>query len=157
MKITAEFNTIEELFKFAERMTGNPKTVAAVEALNRVKEEVHVAEVEATVKAVIEEVFPGTEEVKTKAEVAEIAQKAIVETFDKAFPEEPPKKEKITKEKVRAIFTTLVKAGKQAEAKALTTKYGASKLPELSPEHYETVYQEAMNMLDAQAASEGTA
>lgn len=66
---------------------------------------------------------------------------------DKEQEEEPKEEIKITKEMVRAVFTRLIKAGKQTEAKTLTAKYGASKLPELKEEHYAAVYKEAEGLL----------
>jgi predicted metalloprotease len=58
---------------------------------------------------------------------------------------------------VRALFTTLLKANRQKEAKALTTKYGASKLTELKAEDYAAVYKEASELLEKAALEEGIA
>lgn len=55
---------------------------------------------------------------------------------------------KITKEMVRAVFTSVIKAGKAAEAKALTAKYGAKKVPDLKEEDYAAVYKEANILLE---------
>ena len=41
----------------------------------------------------------------------------------------------------------LIKAGKSKEAKELTAKYGASKIPEIKEEDYVAVYKEAEELL----------
>lgn len=43
---------------------------------------------------------------------------------------------KLTIEDVRSVLVALTRAGKQAEVKALVTKYGASKLSEIPAEKY---------------------
>src|SRR5699024_7151465 len=48
-----------------------------------------------------------------------------------------------TLEQVRARLAALSKEGKQAEVKALITKYGADKLSEISPEKYSDLLKEA--------------
>ncbi len=58
--------------------------------------------------------------------------------------QEAPKKgkKKLTKEAVRAVMTTKSENGKTQEIKALLLKYGASKLTDLDPEHYEAFLAE---------------
>ncbi|EPY2286937.1 hypothetical protein ACXAT6_004229, partial [Clostridium sporogenes] len=68
------------------------------------------------------------------------------EEVEEDKPVEEPKTE-ITKEMVRAVFTKLIQAGKQKEAKEITAKYGASKLPELKEEHYAAVIKEVEALL----------
>jgi len=48
---------------------------------------------------------------------------------------------------VRAVFSKLIKAGKQQEAKDLTAKYGASKIPEIKEEDYVAILKEAEELL----------
>ena len=178
MRIMAEFDTIDELFSFAARINSSPEAVGAMIQLNKNKEEIHVAK----------------SAPKTKAEVKEIAQKAIAETFDKAFPEpetpsaepevisqevkaEEPKSETakaieevfegkvqevpqgkdITKEDVRAVFATMLKANLGQDAKILTGKYGAKKVPDIKPEDYAAIHKEAMALIDRVEANEKAA
>lgn len=54
---------------------------------------------------------------------------------------------RVTKEQVRGIFTKLVKAGKQKEAKELTSKYGASKVVEINEDDYAAILKEAEELL----------
>jgi hypothetical protein len=50
---------------------------------------------------------------------------------------------KYTAEDVRAKLTSIMREGKQKEAKALITKYGAKKISELDPKHFAKVMEEA--------------
>ena len=49
----------------------------------------------------------------------------------------------VTLEQVRTVLAKLAQAGKQAEVKALITKYGANRLSDVDPSHYSTMLQEA--------------
>lgn len=49
----------------------------------------------------------------------------------------------ITLETVRARLSKLSNEGKQTEIKQLLHKYGAAKLTDIAPEHFEAVYREA--------------
>jgi len=55
-------------------------------------------------------------------------------------PDESPN---ITMETVRAKLAVLAQSGKQEQVKALLQKFGASRLSDLDPAHYEAVLQEA--------------
>lgn len=152
MKITAEFNSNEELLSF----------IGAFGAKN-FKPEVGASNTKAPNKAVVEkkkedkptDLTPavGAEIVSQETPTGEIVDAEITST--EPDPQEGKSEEtkitkeetKITKEMVRAVFTKLVKAGKQTEAKELTTKYGASKLPDLKEEHYAAAYKEAEALL----------
>lgn len=126
MKIIAEFNSNEELISFIN--TFGAKTLTEVIAIEK-KESVKVdSPKKATKKEEVKVVDPPKEEIK------------------EAKKEEDPKVE-VTMEMVRAVFTKLIKAGKQKEAKEITTKFGASKLPELKEEDYAAVIKEAEAIL----------
>lgn len=70
----------------------------------------------------------ATDEVKKDAE-------DVVTTITKAEP--------ITIEKVRAVLAEKSQSGKQPEVKALIVKYGANKLTDIDPVHYEALLKEA--------------
>lgn len=57
--------------------------------------------------------------------------------------DEKPKEEPITIEKVRAVLAEKSQSGKQAEVRALISKYGASKLTEVEPIKYADLLAEA--------------
>lgn len=125
MKITAEFNSNEELVSFINTF--------GAKSINCAQE--------------------GMKETFEKVTQAPIVEKPIEESKEEVKVEKPaeePKEEKvikITKEQVRAVFSKLLKAGKQQEAKDLTAKYGASKIPEIKEEDYEAVLKEAEELL----------
>lgn len=50
---------------------------------------------------------------------------------------------KLTIEDVRSVLVALTRAGKQAEVKALVTKYGASKLSEIPADKYPELLNDA--------------
>ena len=66
---------------------------------------------------------------------------------------EEPKKEdknqevKVTKEMLRTNFSSLVKKGKNATAKNLMEKYGASKLMEVKEEDYEALNKDLLEAI----------
>lgn len=53
------------------------------------------------------------------------------------------KETNITMETVRAKLAALAQSGKQEQVKALIQKYGANRLSEIDPEHYEQILKEA--------------
>ncbi len=115
MKITVEFNSNEELISFIN--TFGAKTLTGVAPIEK-------KEVKVNLPKEVKKVDSPKEEVKESKK------------------EEDPKVE-VTMEMVRAVFTKLIKAGKQKEAKEITTKFGASKLPELKEGDYAAVIKEA--------------
>lgn len=117
MKITAEFNSNEELISFIN--TFGAKTLTGVTAIEK-KENVKVDSPKKEAKKEETKIDPPKEEVKKEDSKVEV-----------------------TMEMVRAVFTKLIKAGKQKEAKEITTKFGASKLPELKEQDYAAVIKEA--------------
>lgn len=138
MKITAEFNSNEELVSFISAF--GTKAIITGQTVDQVTKET----VAASKSESKEEVKKETSKVESSKE-----NTSKVNTEENTAPKEEIKEEskdkesKITKEMVRAIFTKIIKAGKQKEAKELTTKYGASKLPELKEEDYAAIYKDA--------------
>lgn len=127
MKIVAEFNSNEELINFINTFS----TKAIIQGIK--EEEITGKGIGLTDSA--PENSPEGEEFETEDKPEANADKA------------PNSIEKITKEMVRAAFTKLIKAGKQKEAKELTKKYGASRLPEIKEEDYEAIYKDAGELL----------
>lgn len=69
-------------------------------------------------------------------------QKEIVSMLggmDKNNTEEP----KLSLEQVRTVLAKLAQEGHQVEVRALITKYGATKLSDINPEHFKTLLKEA--------------
>lgn len=159
MKITAEFNSTEELLGFI-KVFGEKGLVTANEGsadvtygdwgTNSCEVPVSVEEYKNSkkTKKQVEKVTTikpdKTEKVeKVEAEVVKVEDE-VAEVKEVEIKEEAPK---VTKEMVREIFTKLIKGGQQKEAKELTTKYGASKLPEVKEEDYAAIYEEAEELL----------
>lgn len=140
MKINVEFSTIEEMKEFGSLF--NAKFVPE-DAESAIKEVSRKFNEKKTEKA--KEDKPSDKEVEvvgvdnTSDEPVKDAD--IVE--DKVADGGP----KITKEMVRDIFSKLLKAGKAAESKALTTKYGAKRIPEIKEEDYPAIYAEAKELI----------
>lgn len=121
MKITAEFESIEEIIEFTNRFGKN---------VEKSKKEVKESKKEepSTEEKTVKEEKPSTEEKTVKEEKHSI----------EATKDEP----KITKEMVREVCARAMKAGKQAEVKKIISDHGASKLPELKEEEYAAVVAE---------------
>ncbi len=144
MEITAKFNNGEEMMAFARLLLGQDNTVKFVPS-----------------HGVVADVDPSKEDdtEKQEGQSADLKKdliKTMVEEGDKALedttesePVEDKKKEepKVTKEMVRAVFSQLIKKGKQKEAKELTSKYGAAKLPDVKEEDYAAILKEAEELL----------
>ncbi|WP_102400180.1 hypothetical protein [Haloimpatiens massiliensis] len=137
MKITAEFNSNEELISFINTFGANALKLEAKEDVKTTKE----VKKEATKEEEIKKVEEPKEEVK-KQEVKQVDP-----------PKEETKKEdkkqdtQITKETIRAAFAKLIKAGKANEAKEITAKHGAKKVPDLKEEDYAEVLKEVEELL----------
>jgi hypothetical protein len=145
MKITAEFNSVEELSSFINTFGTN--TIGAIAA----KQSTVVVAATESKKAIKSEDKPKE---KIKDEVPKddakenVPSKEADTSGEVSKGEEPPKGDpKITKEMVREVFTKIIKAGKQSEAKALTSKYGAAKLPEVKEEDYAAIFKEAEGLI----------
>ncbi|MEG2289081.1 MAG: hypothetical protein RSC24_03880 [Clostridium sp.] len=139
MEITAKFNNGEEMMAFAKMLLGN-----------NTKEEVEfTAKMSKSVEVINEEVKEVKEETpKVEAEVIGVNQEQG-ETKDAEIVVDDKQEDKpvVTKEMVRAIFTKLIKEGKQAKAKELTSKYGAAKLGEVKEEDYAAILKDAEELL----------
>lgn len=155
MKITAEFNNVEEMKEFGalfNAQLGTVKfTVGDTETVNSTTNKTksdNKSKVKDKEKAKVE--TPKEEVEKVEAEVTgvdnstnEDPKDAEVIKEDKPSIDEP----KITKEMVRDIFAKVLKAGKAADAKALTSKYGAKKVTEIKEEDYPAIYAEAKELI----------
>ena len=128
MKITAEFNSNEELLNFI-------KVFGEVQLKKEDQQGVGIAE---NKKITTKKESEKSKETDKKDENLEVKEEQI---------EIKESNHKVTKEEVRAVFTKLIKAGKQKEAKELTAKYGASKLPDVKEEDYAAIKEEAEALL----------
>lgn len=141
MKISVEFDNVEEMQEFAKSIHGgcscSEKTVSITNT--------EVAKEEAPKETTKKKNTSKKAEDKKK-EVTGVDESANNEPVkdaetkeeDKSAEDEP----KVTKEQLRAICSDKMKAGKQAEVKAVFEKHGASKLPEVKEEDYTAVYKE---------------
>lgn len=158
MKIVAEFNSIREMKEFAELIAQKEIVLKAdyikPEMVQECKSEV-VQEVapEKEESKVIEnkEITTDVKEEVTKESVQEV-QEASQEVVPEKVKEDSPKK--LTKEDIREIFSNLIKAGKQKEAKELTNSYGAKRIPDLKEEDYPEVYEKAEKLLKGESIDE---
>ncbi|EPY2275169.1 hypothetical protein ACXAUS_004099 [Clostridium sporogenes] len=147
MKITAEFNSNEEILNFIN--TFGAKTIQKIEPKQERQASTEKKEVikETTKKDIKKEEKSNplkNEHVQTVDEPKEDTKKEDKSPVEQTKKEDEPR---ITKEMVRAALTKLIQAGKQKEAKEITAKYGASKLPELKEEHYAAVIKEVEALL----------
>ena len=62
---------------------------------------------------------------------------------------EPEKKPTLTLEKVRAVLAEKSRAGHTAAIRTLLQKYGADKLSQIEPTHYESLLRDAEGLADA--------
>lgn len=69
--------------------------------------------------------------------------KTETKTEKKEAPAPAPEVKKYSFQEVRGIMASLAGKGKKAEAKALLTKYGASRLSDVKEEDYPTLVAEA--------------
>lgn len=134
MKIIAEFNSTNEVLDFINAFGAGAVTTQVT---------IDGAKVGAALGATKEDkkIEVPNKEVEEKEETQKIEQSNEV-TEDKKSEEV-----KVTKEQVREVFSKLVKAGKQKEAKDLTAKYGASKLSEVKEEDYAAILKDAEELL----------
>jgi len=134
MKITAEFNSNDELMSFISAF--GARGVQLKQELAPVVETKKTTKVET-----IKKEDKPVKEVKADAPKEEI--KEIIPAKEETKGEDP----KVTKEMVRERLGAIMKAGKQAEAKALVAEHGASGIPTLKEEEYAAVYKEAEKLL----------
>ncbi len=143
MEITAKFNNGEEMMAFARLLLGQDNAVKFVPSHGVV----------ANVEPLKEDTEKQEEKPKEvnipKVEAEVVGIDATPEELNEAKELIDKKKEepKVTKEMVRAAFSKLIKDGKQKEAKELTSKYGAAKLPDVKEEDYAAILKEAEELL----------
>lgn len=146
MKITAEFNSNEELIDFIKIFNQN-SLGSMTTVVTEVKAPVmQPKEIEKTIEKNIEEVVKNVDKSIKKDKVQEPKED---EASKEVAPEEDKKEEpKVTREMVRAKFSELIKAGKQKESKDIVSKFGASKLPDIKEEDLPAVLEEAEALLN---------
>lgn len=145
MKITAEFNSTKEVLDFINTFGTKVATQITIDG----------AKVGAKVGSKIEEKITNPskevfkEEIKIEEEVPTIEAEQVgqVNEVTSVKEVEGVKEVKVTKEQVREVFSKLIKAGKQKEAKELTSKYGASKVGEVKEEDYVAILKDAEELL----------
>lgn len=142
MKITAEFNSTREMLDFIN--------VFGTEAVTR-QLTIDGAKVGAAVENIKEDKIsdPVKEEINIKGDTpkVEVEEVGQVNNFTEVKEAKEVIEVKVTKEQVREVFSKLVKAGKQKEAKELTAKYGASKVGEVKEEDYVAILKDAEELL----------
>ena len=73
-----------------------------------------------------------------------LAQQFNSDAEDAPIPEaQPEKKPELTLEQVRAVLADKSRAGHTAAVRDLLQKYGASKLSQVDPKHYEALLKDA--------------
>lgn len=135
MKISVEFNSIEEMQAFAREITGEKKPLTVKE---------------------LNETAKKTEAIINAAEEKEAAEKAAKKAAKKEEPapveeatakeEAPAATSEITETQVKVLLSEKLKAGKKAQVKELFGKYGVDKLSELIEKHPDKmaqIYKEA--------------
>lgn len=159
MKINVEFNSVEEMQSFAKLIgapcncNGNKVEIKAPTEQEAKKEDNSKSNKKSTSKKAEkakEEVkenhtnaIKENESEKVQAEIVGVDNTSTEPPKDVAATEEP----KVTKETIRAAFAKLIKAGKAKEAKDITAKYGANKVPDLKEEDYASVLKEVEALL----------
>ena len=156
MKIHIEADNIEELIVFSRNFiaaaAGPTQVQALAEELEFYRKQKNTTTVPETPSAEPEVIFQEVAKEEPKSETT----KAIEEVFEGKVQEIPQGKE-ITKEDVRAVFSTMLKANLGQDAKILTGKYNAKKVPDIKPEDYEAIYNEALAIIDRAEANEKAA
>jgi len=131
MKITAEFNSNEELISFIGSF--GPKTIIQEPIASTPKASTKKNEV--VVK--IEDKTPIVEaELVTKVQTTE--KTPVEDTKPKTGVGQP-----VTLEVVRAKLAVISQAGKQTQVKALLAKFDSKKLTDVSAERYKELVEEA--------------
>ena len=150
MKITAEFNSTEELVSFIGAF-GAKNLVPSQGVANTVSVVTPVAEIKKVVKSeVVKKEDKPVAPVKEDKPVEEIIpdnSAELKEEIERDQKESEKEEVNVTKEMVRERLGAIMKAGKQKEVKALVALHGAGKLPDLKEEEYAAVYEEAEKLL----------
>ena len=77
----------------------------------------------------------------TYADVKLVADAEVIEAAEP--PKELPEKKVVSLEQVRGVLAQKTQLGFTKDVKTLLTKYGASKLSDVAPEHYEALMRDA--------------
>lgn len=143
MKMQLEFNSNEELLSFVNMFGGaSLAPLGQSTTTENVKATVNTKEKEKPVQEPVKDKEVVKETPKVEAEVVK------VETSTTEPVQEVEKAEKvITMEEVRAVFTRLIKAGKQSDAKKITLEFGANKLTELKEKDYAAAIEKVEALL----------
>ncbi len=136
MKIIAEFNSTNEVLDFINAFGAG--VVTSQITIDGAKVGAALEDIKESKKS-----NPIKEEVKT-VEKEEIQK---VEKPNEVTEDKESEVVKVTKEQIREVFSKLIKAGKQKEAKELTGKYGASKVGEVKEEDYAAILKDAEELL----------
>ena len=140
MKIVAEFNSTQELVNFIGAFgtkgieCNSPKQIVSpsTEIKKIIKNESNKSQDKPLEVAKV-----------VKEEIKGVVTPKEIETSKNEAEKEKKEEPKITKEMIRERLGSIMKSGKQKEAKELLAKHGASRLPELKEEYYTLVYKEA--------------
>lgn len=147
MKITAEFNSNEELLNFMRTFGGVAPQEEKVGQTVKIQPAVVKSNGKEKTEQIKSKVKSEDNTPKVEAEVVGVDATAT-ETKDAEIVEEQNKEDKkITKEEIRAMCAKAMKAGKQTEVKNIVAKYGAKKVPDLKEENYAEIYKELEEIL----------
>lgn len=126
MKINFEFDSIEEMMEFAEKLGSKETAENPREAVVSAKKEITAVE-------------------KTEPEKQEDFVSVPEPVTEEPVTEEPVKDgpKKYTLVEVREKLSELQKAGKRDKVKELLNSFGASKLPEVPEDKYEELMEKA--------------
>lgn len=138
MKIIAEFNSTNEVLDFINAFGAGAVTTQLTIDGEKVGAALGATKEDKKIEVLNKEV---------KVEEREETKKVEVEESNNVTEDKKSEVVKVTKEQVREVFSKLVKAGKQKEAKELTAKYGASKVGEVKEEDYAAILKEAEELL----------
>lgn len=85
-----------------------------------------------------------TDDLKSLNESVDALAQAFADGDEqKSEPEAKPQKQQITLEQVRGVLADRSRSGFTAEVRSLITGYGASRLSDIAPEHYEALLKAA--------------
>ena len=138
MKIIAEFNSTNEVLDFINAFGAGAVTTQLTIDDEKVGAALGATKEDKKIEVLNKEV---------KVEEREETKKVEVEESNNVTEDKKSEVVKVTKEQVREVFSKLVKAGKQKEAKDLTAKYGASKVGEIKEEDYAAILKDAEELL----------
>lgn len=136
MKIIAEFNSTNEVLDFINAFGGGAVTTQVT---------IDGTKVGAVVGAMKED--KKSDQIKEEVKIVQKEETQKIEQSNEVTEDKKSEEVKVTKEQVREVFSKLVKAGKQKEAKGLTAKYGASKVGEVKEEDYAAILKDAEELL----------